>query len=217
MIGVVWLLGPVPDEVPRTAISVALLIDALTFGVVVAFVCPLQELVPAAYEEVGTTQISLIEAARVRGAFPIFLCIFMLWSFAYSSFFFKFGFYQELEGANPQERQMSFYIAMLAVACGGFCGSKLWKLNLSSLSVGMLAVCLVEAGVALMPSNYVWGTVFAAVISFVSILVYTTVFDGIIPQLVQGLDKNAEVSSAMGVVKEGLSPVILVGLTGLAS
>jgi ABC-type phosphate transport system permease subunit len=47
--------------------------------------------------------------------------------------------------------------------------------------------------------------------------VYTSVFDGIIPQLVQGLEKNAEVSSAIAIVKEGLSPVIVVGLSGLAS
>lgn len=217
MIGVVWILGPIADEVPRTAIAAALLIDAVTFAIAVAFVSSLTGVEEEAEEEVGAQQISLIAAAQVRGAFPIFLCILMLWAFAYSSFYFIFGFFQDLHGANPQERQVSFYIAMFASACGGFFGAKLWRLNLPSLSLGMVTVCLVEAGVALMPSDYFWGTVFAAAISFVSILVYTTVFDGIIPQLVQGLDKNAEVSSAIAIVKEGLSPIIVVGLTGLAS
>jgi hypothetical protein len=141
----------------------------------------------------------------------------MVWAFAYSSFYFIFGFYQELKAANPQDRQLSFYIAMFASACGGFFGARIWKLDLSSLALGMVAVCFVEACVALMPTNYFWGTVFIAIISFVSIMVYTTVFDGIIPQLVQGLEKNAEVSSVIAIVKEGLSPVIVVGITGLAS
>jgi hypothetical protein len=168
-------------------------------------------------ENVEAQRISLIEAAQVRGALPVFVCILMLWAFAYSSFYFIFGFYQELKVANPQDRQVTFYIAMFASACGGFFGAQVWKLNLPSLSLGMIAVCFVEACVAFMPLNYLWGTAFAAIVSFVSILVYTSVFDGIIPQLVQGLEKNAEVSSAIAIVKEGLSPVIVVGLTGLAS
>jgi hypothetical protein len=217
MIGVVMALGPVADEIPRSAIAVALLIDAVSFAIVVAFLCSLKGVQGTEREDVGAQRISLIEAAKVRGAFPVFLCILMLWAFAYSSFYFIFGFYQELQVANPQDRQLTFYIAMFASACGGFFGAKVWKLNLSSLALGMVTVCFVEACVAFMPLNHFWGTVFAATISFVSILVYTSVFDGIIPQLVQGLEKNAEVSSAIAIVKEGLSPVIVVGLSGLAS
>jgi hypothetical protein len=217
MIGIVLALGPIPDEIPRSAIAVALLLDALSFAIVVAFLCSLKGVQGTERENVEAQRISLIEAAQVRGALPVFVCILMLWAFAYSSFYFIFGFYQELKVANPQDRQVTFYIAMFASACGGFFGAQVWKLNLPSLSLGMIAVCFVEACVAFMPLNYLWGTAFAAIVSFVSILVYTSVFDGIIPQLVQGLEKNAEVSSAIAIVKEGLSPVIVVGLTGLAS
>lgn len=217
MMGIVWALGPVPDEVPRSAIAVALLIDAASFGIVVAFLCFLRGTQGMEKETVAGQRTSLIEVARIRGAFPVLLCILMLWAFAYSSFYFIFGFYQDLKDANPQDRQLSFYIAMFSSACGGFFGARVWKLNLTSLVLGMVAVCFVEACVAFMPLNYFWGTVFAAMISFISILVYTSVFDGIIPQLTQGLVKNAEFSSAITIVKEGISPVIIVGLTGLAS
>ncbi len=217
MMGIVVAIGPIPDEIPRTVIAIGLLLDAASFAIVVAFLCSLKGVQGTEREDVVAQRISFIAAAHVRGAFPVFVCILMVWAFAYSSFYFIFGFYQELKAANPQDRQLSFYIAMFASACGGFFGARIWKLDLSSLALGMVAVCFVEACVALMPTNYFWGTVFIAIISFVSIMVYTTVFDGIIPQLVQGLEKNAEVSSVIAIVKEGLSPVIVVGITGLAS
>lgn len=217
MLGVVCLIGPVPDEVPRAILAAALCVDAFSFGVVVLFLCLLHE-VPKLREEPteSSNRISVLQAASVRGAVPVFLCVLMLWAFAYSSFYFVFEFYQELE-ADTQLRQASFYLAMFASACGGFFGAKIWKLNLPALGLGMLTVCFVEATVAFMPRDWFWGTAWICVISFLSILVYTSVFDGMIPQLVQGLDKNAEVSSTINMVKEGLSPVIVVGIAALAN
>jgi hypothetical protein len=222
MIVVVWSLGAVEaNSIPRGAIAAGFLFDAATFGLVVAFLMSISKRVDSSSRpkelDAPLKGISLVEAARVRGAIPILICILMLWSFAYSSFYFIFGFYEEFVDAGPRERQMSFYIAMFASAVGGFVGAHAWRLDLRSLALGLLAVCVVESTVAFTPTTLLPGTLFLGAISFLSILVYTTVFDGIIPQLVQGLEKNAEVSSAITMIKEGLSPIIMFGLAGIAS
>jgi len=219
MIGVVWLLGPVGEEMPRSAIATALMFDAATFAIVVAFLTTLRGDVctPLSPEAESHSKISLREAAQVPGAIPILVCILALYSFAYSSFYFNFGFYKEFVGVGEQERQISFYIAMLASACGGYVGGRLWKLSFRNLGLGMVAVCVCEGMLTFVPTNYLWGTVWLALNSWVSIMLFTIVFDGIVPQLVQGLDRNAEVSASINLVKEGLSPVLVVGVTALAS
>ncbi len=221
MILVVWWLGPVEGDTPRAAISIALFIDAITFAIVVTFLVSMRHATSRKAQtelpEQQPSRLALSEAAKVTGAFPVFLCILMAWAFAYSSFYFIFGFYKELKGVGESERQLAFYVAMFASACGGFYGAKAWKLSFHQLVAGMVSVCFIEALIAFVPTNYFWGVVWIAVNSAVSIMVYTVVFDGIIPQVVQGLDKNAEVSASLNLVKEGLSPVIVLGIAALAS
>jgi hypothetical protein len=219
LLAIVSLLGPVQEEMPRSAIAIALLFDAVTFGVVVAFLLTLRKgaYVPNSEQEQRRSKLSLQETAQVPGAIPILICILAVYSFAYSSFFFNFGFYKEFVGVGEQERQQTFYIAMLAAACGGFFGGQVWKASFRNLVLGMVAVCVTEGMLAFVPTNHLWGTIWLACNSCLSIMLFTIVFDGIVPQLVQGLDRNAEVSASISLVKEGLSPILVVAVSAIAS
>lgn len=53
MMGIVLALSPVPDEVPRCAIAVALLLDAISFAIVVVFLCTLKGVQGTEREDVG--------------------------------------------------------------------------------------------------------------------------------------------------------------------
>jgi hypothetical protein len=219
MMGVVLLLGPVQDEMPRSAIAVALLFDAATFAIVVMFLLTLKggAYAPTPQREEVHSKVSLREAAQVPGAIPILVCILAIFSFAYSSFFFNFGFYKEFVGVGERERQVTFYIAMLAAACGGFFGGRVWKVSFRNLALGMVASCVSEGMLAFVPTNHFWGTIWLACNSCLSVMLFTIVFDGIVPQLVQGLARNAEVSASISLVKEGLSPLLVVVVSAIAS
>lgn len=219
MVGIVWLVGSVGEEIPRGVIAAALTVDAVTFGLVVVFLTTLQgrvndEPVDSTASFTGT---SLREALKVAGVAPILVCILMIYSFAYSSFFFCFGLYKEFVGVGEYERQISFQLVQCACAFGGFIGGRLWKVSFNNLVVSILAVCVCEAMYAFVPKDPIWGTVWLMCNSFTSFLLFTVLFDGIIPQAVQGLERNAEVSSAIFFAKRGVASFLLIAVAGLAS
>jgi hypothetical protein len=218
MIGVVWLIGPVSDEMPRGAIAAALLIDAATFGLVVAFLATLTG-AAATNESITSNPFphhALREAMKVKGAVPILFCTVMIYSFAYSSFYFRLGLYKELVGLEESERQMIFWTVQFTSALGGYFGAGVRKQSFPILVAAIIAICITEAMFALTPTNPTWGIVWLMCNSCASVMLFTAVFDIIIPRAVQGLDRNAEVSSALTFVKEGVSGVFLLLVTTLA-
>lgn len=212
-----YAMGAVPDEVPLSAIAAAFFFDAVTFAVVVAFLALAPKRDTLISEEETFTGSSFRESAKVPGVLPIVACIFMVYSFAYSGFYFSFCFYKELAGVTEYERQLSFYAVQFACAVGGVLGARFWVMSYPGLFSGISGICLVNATLAIAPTNWVSGTGWLMANWCIAIFVHAALFEGIIPQLVQGLKRNAEVAALITLVKEGISPFVIVGVTALAS